>query len=298
VNTLIRDVTNPSSADSAFIPFRNFDWYSGHSWSQGLFESGDGKDQESTSEEVNYHYGVMLWGQASGNQHVERLGKFMLAVATRSIQTYFLMDSNNVVHPPQFAANKVTGIFFENKAHYTTWFGANAEYIHGIQMLPMTPVTDSVRTQKFIREEWVIIGSLAERLTSAWKSVLYMNYAMIDPEAAYQVLRTTLLDDGLTRSWALFWASTRPGSGEAPGSPTSPPPAPTPGNPTPSPPSPTSAPPSPSPPNNPNCPVPGSGWNGGCSLDGTFNRFCPGNGGCYSEGNAGDCTGGACPPYQ
>jgi len=226
-----------------------------------------------------------------------RLGKLMLAVATRSIQTYFLMDSDNIVHPPQFAANKVTGIFFENKAHYTTWFGPNAEYIHGIQMLPMTPISDSVRTEKFVQEEWEVIGPLAATLTSAWKSVLYMNYAMINPDVAYQTLRTATLDDGLTLSWALFWASTRPSSGAPPGSPT-PPPAPTPSVPTGSPPAPTSVPPSPAPPTDPNCPVPGSGFNGGCCLDCAFNRFCPSNGGCYSNGNAEGCVGGACPPHE
>ncbi|CAN0496697.1 unnamed protein product, partial [Scytosiphon promiscuus] len=28
----------------------------------------------------------------------------------------------------------VTGIFFESKIDYTTWFGDNVEYIHGIQV--------------------------------------------------------------------------------------------------------------------------------------------------------------------
>lgn len=29
---------------------------------------------------------------------------------------------------------QVTGIFFESKVDYTTWFGDNVEYIHGIQV--------------------------------------------------------------------------------------------------------------------------------------------------------------------
>lgn len=32
---------------------------------------------------------------------------------------------------------QVTGIFFESKVDYTTWFGANVEYIHGIQVRGM-----------------------------------------------------------------------------------------------------------------------------------------------------------------
>lgn len=56
--------------------------------------------------------------------------------------------------------------------------------------------------------------------------------------------------------------------------------------------------PAPPPTTSPDCPLPGSGENGGCSLDGEFNRFCPCNGGCYSEENADGCFLGTCPPYD
>lgn len=36
--------------------------------------------------------------------------------------------------PDPFVSNQVTGIFFESKIDYTTWFGDNVEYIHGIQV--------------------------------------------------------------------------------------------------------------------------------------------------------------------
>ncbi|CAF4885028.1 unnamed protein product [Rotaria sp. Silwood1] len=133
VEGLIRDASNPSPLDTSFPQFRYFDWFSGHSWSQGLFESADGKDQESTSEEINFHYGIALWGLATQSLTLEGLGRLMLGTAKRTTQTYFLMDSNNKVMPEKIIANKVTGIFFENKAEYTTWFGAKPEFIHGIQ---------------------------------------------------------------------------------------------------------------------------------------------------------------------
>ena len=150
IEGLIRDANNPSPQDTHFPQFRYFDWFSGHSWSQvsrqctrescsidgtlqGLFESADGKDQESTSEEINFHYGLALWGSATRSSTTEGLGRLMLAIAKRTIQTYFLMASDNKVMPKEFIANKVTGIFFENKADYATWFGANPEFIHGIQ---------------------------------------------------------------------------------------------------------------------------------------------------------------------
>ena len=39
--------------DSHFPQFRSFDWFDLHSWSRGVIPSADGKDQESTSEELN-----------------------------------------------------------------------------------------------------------------------------------------------------------------------------------------------------------------------------------------------------
>lgn len=45
VNSLVRDFAN-SVADDPYFPFsRSFDWFHGHSWAKGLFESGAGKGQ-------------------------------------------------------------------------------------------------------------------------------------------------------------------------------------------------------------------------------------------------------------
>jgi endo-1,3(4)-beta-glucanase len=35
VNSLVRDVANPSSMDPHFPVFRSFDWFHGHSWAKG-----------------------------------------------------------------------------------------------------------------------------------------------------------------------------------------------------------------------------------------------------------------------
>lgn len=43
VNSLARDISNPSTQDPYFPVSRCFDWYHGHSWAHGLFETADGK---------------------------------------------------------------------------------------------------------------------------------------------------------------------------------------------------------------------------------------------------------------
>jgi len=113
--TLLRDVANPSSDDTHFPKFRHFSWFLGHSYSHGVTPMADGKDEESTSEDVNFFYGMMLWGKVTENSAVEDLGSLMLRLNARAVRTYFLMTSDNTIHPPQFVPNHVTGIFFDNK---------------------------------------------------------------------------------------------------------------------------------------------------------------------------------------
>ncbi len=131
VNALVRDVSNPSSLDQWFPVFRSFDWYHGHSWAKGLFESGDGKDEESSSEDAMFAYGLKMWGKTVGDPSMEARGNLMLSLLSRSLQNYFLMTSDNTNQPAEFIGNKVTGILFENKADHVTYFGADFSYVQG-----------------------------------------------------------------------------------------------------------------------------------------------------------------------
>jgi endo-1,3(4)-beta-glucanase len=45
VDTLVRDYANSDLHDGYFAFSRMFDWWHGHSWAAGLFESGDGKNE-------------------------------------------------------------------------------------------------------------------------------------------------------------------------------------------------------------------------------------------------------------
>lgn len=178
VNALARDVSNPSSLDQYFPVFRSFDWYHGHSWAKGLFESGDGKDEESSSEDAMFAYGLKMWGQTIGDASMEARGNLMLSVLARSLQSYFLMTSDNVNQPAGFIENKVTGIMFENKVDHTTYFGTDLSYIEGqvsvsllvmfflltldsIHMIPVMPFSTLTRTREI------------SFLVSGWKLILY-----------------------------------------------------------------------------------------------------------------------------
>ncbi|TMW68679.1 hypothetical protein Poli38472_006147 [Pythium oligandrum] len=220
VETLIRDVANADPKDQYFPRFRNFNWFLGHSYSHGVTPMADGKDEESTSEEINFLYGLALYGHVTHQQSLTSLAKLMLKVNTVAIRTYFLMtDDSTGIHPPRFIKNKVTGICFDNKCDYATWFSPNRECIHGIQMLPVSPMLDVVRSRAFIQEEWEQILAKLDCVQhwdsrgSGWTSLLYSNAAVLNPDRACEVLSHCPMDDGLSRAWALYMArSKRKGS--------------------------------------------------------------------------------------
>ena len=127
VDVLVRDVANPNADDPWFPRFRHFDWYLGHSYSHGVTPFADGKDQESISEEVNFHYGLMLWGEVTNRTDVRALGELMLKTNVRTARTYFLMMPDNKIHPNGFVPNAVTGIFST-----TRWIAPPGSIRHGI----------------------------------------------------------------------------------------------------------------------------------------------------------------------
>ncbi|KAL4963801.1 glucan endo-1,3-beta-D-glucosidase [Aspergillus stella-maris] len=217
VNMLVRDSGNAATNDPLFPFSRGFDWYHGHSWAKGLYESFDGKDQESSSEDMMYAYALKMWGKTIGDASMEARGNLMLGVLRRSFTNYFLMESNNVNHPPNFIGNKVTGILFENKIDHTTYFGANLEYIQGIHMLPLLPTSPYIRSQNFVREEWNAMfasnaAAPAESVQGGWKGVLYANLALIDPAASWRFFTQPnfdygWIDGGASRTWYLAFAA-------------------------------------------------------------------------------------------
>lgn len=214
VNMLVRDFANPSSKDKYYPVSRSFDWYHGHSWAHGLFDSLDGKNQESSSEDTMAAYAIKMWGQASGDQNMEARGNLMLAVQARSLNDYYLYSSDNTVQPEKFIGNKVAGILFENKLDHTTFFGTNIEYIQGIHMLPLLPHTPYIRKPEFVSEEWNAFFSSgrAESVVGGWKGILMGNLATIDPRGAYNFFSSpdfdpSWLDGGASLTWYLCYAA-------------------------------------------------------------------------------------------
>ena len=84
ISTLWSEMSQTQAAQDPYFPvFRMFDWFVGHSWAEGLFFSGDGKNEESSSEDYNFSYGMKLWGLVTNNASMQGCGDLMLAVQRR-----------------------------------------------------------------------------------------------------------------------------------------------------------------------------------------------------------------------
>ncbi|KAL3956453.1 hypothetical protein ACCO45_009299 [Purpureocillium lilacinum] len=214
VNTLVRDVANPSAKDGFFPMWRNFDWYHGHSWAHGLYAAMDGKDQESSSEDMMHAYALKMWGKVTGNADLEARSNLQLAIISRSLQSYYLYRDDNSVQPKQFIGNKVAGILFENKVDHTTYFDPHIEAIQGIHMIPILPPTPFVRVSDFVREEWDAFFSNGriDNIRNAWKGIIYASYATVDPKKAWEFFTSKTfdpqwLDGGASLTWFMAYAA-------------------------------------------------------------------------------------------
>jgi hypothetical protein len=157
---LVRNIANPSEEDAAFPLFRHKDWYQGSSWASGVPRPPylNGKNQESTSEAIAAYEAVALYGRAmtsvwksAGDEEkvavsneIRRVGQLMTATELRSTKRYWHVmqkDESKRIYPEIYDAN-VIGILWSSMAQFGTWFGPAPYLPYGIQLLPLTPISE------------------------------------------------------------------------------------------------------------------------------------------------------------
>lgn len=222
VNTLIRDWANPSTKDPYFPFSRAYDFYHGHSWARGVLESENGKDQESSAEDAFSTYAIKMWGRTIGDPVMEARGNLQLAITARSLQSYYLYDSENTVQPPEVIGVKAAGILFDRFINHTTYFGDQVSFIQGIHMLPINPSSAYTRKAEFVREEWdyYFAGNKSGSLTGdGFVGHVYVNLAIADVEGAeesFSFMSNQMVNgsavDGMSLSWNLAYTAALGGS--------------------------------------------------------------------------------------
>jgi len=186
VDVLLRDVANWDDADARFPHLRNFDPYAGHSWAHGSEYYGRGNNQESSSESMNFHTALFLWGTYTKNKTLRDLAIYMYTNEANAVQQYWL-DADKAVFP-SFYPNPCIGQLMSNGGTYHTFFGDDANYIHLINFLPLT--TGSVYLSRHPANikaniDWMYNHPYRfQGKTGEWDDVAWGTLAFADPAAA------------------------------------------------------------------------------------------------------------------
>ena len=154
---LIRVIASPDG-DNFFPPWRHKDWFQGHSWASGIAVSvPNGKNQESSSEAINAYEAVTVYGSTMAQaweevrsqanqvtaQRVHRAGQVLTATELRSARQYWhvMKDESIKIYPSEYTP-RVVGMLWQTMAQCQTWFGSAPYLAYGIQLLPLTPVSE------------------------------------------------------------------------------------------------------------------------------------------------------------
>lgn len=165
---LIRDIANPSSKDPYFPTFRQKDWFIGQSFASGIATIGEqpyrnGRNQESSSEAIAGYEAIGLFGSVmfdawgknkSSDQadnrnamvasHVRDVGRLLTGTEIRAADTYYHVRHNGSTPPiyPKTYSPWVIGMLWGMMAQFQTWFGLKPFLAYGIQLLPLTAVSE------------------------------------------------------------------------------------------------------------------------------------------------------------
>jgi endoglucanase Acf2 len=213
VMLLIRDIASPSRSDSMFPYIRCFDKYAGHSWASGDANFADGNNQESSSESLNAWYGMMLWGEATGDKAVRDTGLSLFNIERTAVEEYWF-DVSGTNFPKDFE-QVALGMVWGGKGAFATWFSGDIDCIHGINWLPFTPASIYMgRYPDYVKKNHDrIVEKRAEgnNYNNGWGDLVVMFNALNDPSMASDYMTKTpdcSLEGGNTHAFMYHWIET------------------------------------------------------------------------------------------
>ncbi len=213
VQLLIRDIASPDRGDTLF-PFRRcFDAYAGHSWASGDANFADGNNQESSSESLNAWYGLLLWGQATGDRAVRDAGVCLFNTERTAVEEYWF-DVSGTNFPREFP-NVALGMVWGGKGAFGTWFSGDIDCIHGINWLPFTPASLYMgRHPGYVKrnhDRLIAVRKGGADYNTGWGDLVCMFNALQDPAPAAAHLDATpqcKLEGGNTHAFMYHWIHT------------------------------------------------------------------------------------------
>lgn len=213
MNLIIRDIASPDRNDGMFPYIRCFDLYAGHSWASGHAKFGDGNNQESSSESLNAWYGLMLWGEVTGDDGIRDLGTFLFNTERTAVEEYWF-DVGGTNFPKDFP-NVALGMIWGGKGAFATWFSGDIDCIHGINWLPFTPASIYMgRHPAYVKKNHDMIVSRRKEgadYNNGWGDLVVMFGSLNEPKLGVDYFRATpdcSLEGGNTHAFMDHWVHT------------------------------------------------------------------------------------------
>lgn len=210
---LIRDIASPNRTDPMFPYLRCFDKYAGHSWASGDANFADGNNQESSSESLNAWYGLMLWGEATGNKQVRDTGVALFNTERTAVEEYWF-DVSGTNFPKSFP-QVALGMIWGGKGAFATWFSGDIDCIHGINWLPFTPASLYMgRFPDYVKKNHDRIvekRAAGKNYNNGWGDLVVMFNALSDPAASsgyMEKIPDCSLEGGNTHAFMYHWIET------------------------------------------------------------------------------------------
>lgn len=207
VNMLIRDANNWDRNDELFPFLRSHDIYAGHSWAAGHGDFAEGNNQESSSESMNFASSVVLWGEVTGQTEIRDMGIFLYATETTAVEQYWF-DVDEVVFPEDYP-HEAIGMVWGSKGVHATWFGGDPEFVHGINLLPITSGSLYLgRHPEYVIKNYNEVVAERGGQPELWKDIFWQFLATAD---ANQALTYYLADpnyeafDGESKAHTMHW---------------------------------------------------------------------------------------------
>ena len=207
VNLLIKDANNWDRDDERFPFLRTYDAYAGHSWAAGHGDFAEGNNQESSSESMHFASSVVLWGENTGQTEIRDLGVYLYTTEASAVDEYWF-DVEDEVFPEGYPRVAI-GMVWGGKGVHSTWFGADPEFIHGINILPVTSGSLYLgRHPEFVSANYAEIVAERGGQPAVWKDVLWQYLALSEPGQAlayYNADPNYEPFDGESRAHTLHW---------------------------------------------------------------------------------------------
>jgi endoglucanase Acf2 len=149
---VVKSYANYERTDNRFPFLRTFDIWRGHSFADGK-GFPDGNNQESTGEALNSWVGMILLGEALGDEQMTATGVMGYCFESRANLEYWFDPHGDIFHKSY--QHRACGMIWCNSIVWGTWFTASPGWIYGIQWLPPGPFYSFYdRDRKFIMKTY------------------------------------------------------------------------------------------------------------------------------------------------